>query len=398
MRAPCNARLAMPTYGAVFSSVQPGMSDALLSSQQGAEESERRPPPPPPRSNTSGTNSCCCHGCVGRCAKAKADFCLWTKAMWTSSYNLRRERAELVATRDVMLNGSANSIMRLLLQYEHMQTKIHNEFLDEYIRHKIKHVQKMFPEFAEMRKILSQESGSTESELGAIVEEDHAQGERTELETQQLVSTQLVESEFESQQYKGTANLGRDDVRDQRRATAKRTVTGSVDDVAAWVRNSSWYWTDKNDRRLRAPYAGADEIANLFRKEEIDGPALMAYLDGGREELKQLGMSVGNATKMIAGLRELKKEAADPGLEEMSAALAAIDRDRLDTYGRASAESLINFDVEIARLENIIVMKEHMATKALAMLATAVYLVGQYEFADWARDHGPLVNSTIFGT
>jgi hypothetical protein len=64
----------------------------------------------------------------------------------------------------------------------------------------------------------------------------------------------------------------------------------------------------------------------------------------------------------------------------MSATLAAIDRDRLDTYGRASAESLIQFDVEIARLENIIVMKEHLATKALAMLATGVYLFGQYEF------------------
>lgn len=84
----------------------------------------------------------------------------------------------------------------------------------------------------------------------------------------------------------------------------------------------------------------------------------------------------------------------------MSAVLATIDHDRFGTYGRASAESLINFDVEIARLEIIIVTKEHLATKALAMLATAVYLIGQYEFADWASTlhlH-PLVNSTIFGS
>lgn len=216
-------------------------------------------------------------------------------------------------------------------------------------------------------------------------------------------------SEFESQQYRGTAgpggapaepglghDIGRDFVRNSRRVAAKTVVNGSVDDVCQWIQRSDWYWTGQLKGRQHT-YEGATAIADLFRTQEIDGQALMAFLDGGREELRQLGMTMGNATKMMSSLRDLKKDAADPGLEQMSAAIASIDHDRLDTYGRASAETLINFDVEIARLENIIVMKEHLVTKVLAMFATAVYLIGQFAFADWVSDFHSLGNSTIFG-
>jgi hypothetical protein len=78
----------------------------------------------------------------------------------------------------------------------------------------------------------------------------------------------------------------------------------SVADVVRWVERQS--------------FDGADALAQQFRGEEINGEALLAYAGGGRKELKEdFGMSIGKATALLKGIRELAV-AAEPSLASLS--------------------------------------------------------------------------------
>eukprot|EP01046_Picozoa_sp_COSAG06_P066907 COSAG06_NODE_17098_length_960_cov_0.877030_1_plen_195_part_01 len=75
-------------------------------------------------------------------------------------------------------------------------------------------------------------------------------------------------------------------------------------DVVRWVERQS--------------FDGADALAQQFRGEEINGEALLAYAGGGRKELKEdFGMSIGKATALLKGIRELAV-AAEPSLASLS--------------------------------------------------------------------------------
>jgi hypothetical protein len=164
---------------------------------------------------------------------------------------------------------------------------------------------------------LSRRAGSVAPELHAIAEDDSHQVQFSDdvmlgvssIPPRDRLRGILGRSEYEGQEYSGTAGPGAvgEHQRLDRRRRAKEVMTGSIDDVCEWIKKSSWYWTGKEKGRVEI-YEGAAAIAEQFRTEEIDGPALMAYLEGGREALTQsFKMSIGNATKIVSALRDLKK-------------------------------------------------------------------------------------------